>query len=58
MHFDIGLARGIVTVVWFLIFIAVCCWAWSGRRRQDFAAAARLPLEDAADAPARNGDDD
>lgn len=56
MHFDIGLASGIVTVVWLLMFIAVCWWAWSGRRRKDFAAAARLPLEDSADG-AHNGDE-
>jgi cytochrome c oxidase cbb3-type subunit IV len=37
----------VVTVVWFLAFVALCLWAWSGRRRKDFAAAARMPLEDA-----------
>lgn len=36
----------VVTVVWFLAFIGLCAWAWSGRRRKDFDAAARLPLEE------------
>ena len=35
-----------VTVVWFLAFIALCLWAWSGRRRKDFDAAARLPFDE------------
>jgi cytochrome c oxidase cbb3-type subunit IV len=37
----------VVTIVWFLAFIGLCVWAWSGRRRKDFDAAARLALDDA-----------
>lgn len=33
------------TVVVALIFFGVVAWAFSGRRRGDFAAAAQLPLE-------------
>jgi cbb3-type cytochrome oxidase subunit 3 len=34
-------------------FIGLCLWAWSSRRREDFAAAARLALDDApSDGPA------
>ena len=38
--------RSLITVVWFTTFVGLCLWAWSGRRRKDFAAAARLPFED------------
>jgi cytochrome c oxidase cbb3-type subunit 4 len=33
------------TVVVAVIFFGIVAWAWSGRRRDDFEAAARLPLE-------------
>lgn len=42
---DAGTWRGIFTVVMLLLFIAIWLWAWSGRRREEFDAAARLPLE-------------
>ena len=35
---------GIVTAILLASFIAGCIWAWSPRRKQDFDAAARLPL--------------
>jgi cbb3-type cytochrome oxidase subunit 3 len=50
MHLAIFMSS-MVTVVWFVAFIALCLWAWSRRRRADFAAAARIPLEEDA-APA------
>jgi cytochrome c oxidase cbb3-type subunit IV len=34
------------TLVAFTFFIGVVIWAWSGKRKQDFEALARLPLED------------
>ncbi|HWU83821.1 MAG TPA: cbb3-type cytochrome c oxidase subunit 3 [Rhodocyclaceae bacterium] len=43
---DINVLRSIITVVSFLLFIAIVCWAWSGRRKDEFEAAARLPLDD------------
>jgi cytochrome c oxidase cbb3-type subunit IV len=48
MSFEIslGLVRGLLTAILFAAFIALCFWAWSGKRRQDFADAAHLPLED------------
>ena len=45
MHL-IDLMTTVVTVVWFVAFVALCLWAWSSRRRKDYAAAARLPLDD------------
>jgi cytochrome c oxidase cbb3-type subunit 4 len=37
---------GIITGVLLLLFIGVCIWAFSPRRRRDFDAASRLPLDD------------
>ncbi len=42
---DPGTWRGIFAVVMLLLFIGICGWAWSARRKPDFDAAARLPLE-------------
>ena len=51
MHWDLTvILRSVITVVWFATFVGLCLWAWSGRRRKDFDAAARLPLEDAGGA--------
>jgi len=46
MHLDFDILSSVVTVVWLLAFIGLCIWAWSGRRRKDFEAAARLALDD------------
>jgi cytochrome c oxidase cbb3-type subunit IV len=43
---DITLARSIITVVSFGVFIVICWWAWSNVNRERFAEAAQLPLED------------
>lgn len=45
MTFDINFVRGIVTVLWFALFVGIWSAAWSRKRKGDFAAAARLPLE-------------
>ncbi len=45
MTFDLNLARGIITVVWFALFVALWIAAWSRKRHADFGAAALLPLE-------------
>ena len=51
----LGMVRGILTAALFAAFMALWFWAWSAKRRTDFAAAAALPLE--ADAtPASRGD--
>lgn len=38
--------RAIVTVSLFVLFMLLWLWAWSGKRREDFAAASRLPFAD------------
>jgi cytochrome c oxidase cbb3-type subunit 4 len=35
---------GILTAVLLVLFLGIVGWAWSRRRRDDFAAAAGLPL--------------
>jgi cytochrome c oxidase cbb3-type subunit 4 len=39
---------GIVTAILLVAFLAGSLWAYSGRRRAEFEAAARLPLEENA----------
>ena len=34
------------TILVFVIFIAIVIWAWSGKRKQSFDRASRIPLED------------
>ncbi|CAG4882573.1 protein of unknown function [Georgfuchsia toluolica] len=45
---DINDFRSLFTVLTFISFIAIVIWAWSGRRRKEFDAAARMVLEDEA----------
>ena len=42
---DIGTFRGLLTAVLMLLFVALVFWAYSRRRKEDFEAAARLPLD-------------
>lgn len=37
--------RGLFTIVMLVLFIAICRWAWSKKRKSDFDEAAKLPLE-------------
>ena len=41
---DVNDLRSVVTVLSFVAFIGIVAWAWSGRRRAAFDAAARLAL--------------
>jgi len=42
---DAGTLRGLFTVVMLVLFLAICFWAWSGRRKNTFDEMAHLPLE-------------
>jgi len=53
MDMDINTIRAAITVAAFLTFLAIVAWAWSSRRREDFEAAARLPLDEEDDATPR-----
>ena len=46
MHLDMNLFRSLITVTLFVLFILVCVWVWSPQRRDDYAAAARLPFDE------------
>ena len=41
-----GTLRGLATLVALLAFVGVVWWAWSGRQKQKFDDAARMPLEE------------
>jgi cytochrome c oxidase cbb3-type subunit 4 len=41
-----GLLQGLGTLVAMFAFVGVVAWAYSRRRKADFDAAARLPLEE------------
>ena len=43
---DINDFRGLLTAVIMFAFIGVWVWAWSKRRKPEFDASARLPLEE------------
>lgn len=50
---NVGLARGLLTLVLFLAFMTLWAWAWSKNRKDEFDLIARLPLEDHDAQPAR-----
>jgi cytochrome c oxidase cbb3-type subunit 4 len=43
---DIGVIRGLITLVLMVAFLAMVVIVWSRRRSAEFESAARLPLED------------
>lgn len=45
MSIDINVVRSVITLLWFALFIAIAVTAWSKRRRDEYSAAARIPLE-------------
>ena len=48
---DIGTARGLITLVIFVLFVGLWAWTWSRKRKPDFDEAAQLPLQDDDDRP-------
>ncbi|MBK6982386.1 MAG: cbb3-type cytochrome c oxidase subunit 3 [Betaproteobacteria bacterium] len=53
---DINAVRAGITVAALITFLCIVAWAWSSRRRADFEAASRLPLEE-DDAASPRGED-
>lgn len=41
-----SLIFSIWTVIVFFLFIGIVIWAWNGKRKQEFDAAAMIPLDD------------
>lgn len=48
MDLDSTLIRGGILIAMFVGFVGMWIWAWSKKRKPDFDAAARLPLEEDA----------
>jgi len=46
MHIDLNVIRSAVTVVLFVLFVLLCIYVYSDKRRAEFDAAARLPFDD------------
>ncbi len=46
---DINDLRSLFTVIAFAMFIGIVWWAFSDRRKKDYAEAAMLPLDDDSD---------
>ena len=47
---NMGVVRGLLTLILFLAFMTLWAWAWNKNRQAEFDRIARLPLED-QDAP-------
>ena len=43
---DLAMLRDLSTVVLMIVFIGVCVWAYSKKRKQRFTEAANLPFAD------------
>jgi len=43
---SLDFARALLTLFSFLLFIGICWWAYSGRRKARFDEAAHLPFDD------------
>jgi cytochrome c oxidase cbb3-type subunit 4 len=41
-----GTLSGIVTAILTILFLGVCVWAYSSRRKEQFSKAAQMPLEE------------
>jgi len=51
MNISIDDLRAAITVISFLVFLAIVWWAWSSRRKGQFEEAARLVLDDESAPP-------
>jgi cbb3-type cytochrome oxidase subunit 3 len=48
------IVRSLTTVALFLLYLALCAWTWSRRRRDEFDAAAQMPLDPFSDGEHRS----
>ena len=46
IELNMGIFRGLLTLILFLAFMTLWAWAWNKNRQPDFDRMARLPLED------------
>jgi cytochrome c oxidase cbb3-type subunit 4 len=43
---DVGTARGLITLLLMLAFVALVAWAYSKRRKKDFDEMAQMPFRE------------
>ena len=48
---DMGIVRGLITLLVLILFVGIWVWSWSRNRHNEFDAAARMPLADDASPP-------
>ncbi len=53
---DVNELRSVMTVVFFVIFLAIMAWAYSKKNRQEFEEAAAVPFLDDDAAEIKTGD--
>jgi len=46
IELNMGLVRGLLTLILFLAFMTLWAWAWNKNRKHDFDRMAQLPLEE------------
>ena len=51
---DLATFHSLWTIVVLVVFIGIVVWAWSGKRKQAFEEAARIPLDEDQPAPTRS----
>ena len=56
MELDMGVFRGLFTVVMIVLFVGLVLWAYSSKRKKTFDAAAQLPLEEHGNEPPQGRD--
>ena len=53
---DSGTVSGIVTAIFFVVFIGIVWWAYSKGNKQRFEDAGKLPFSEGEETPAKQGD--
>jgi cytochrome c oxidase cbb3-type subunit 4 len=54
MTMELSMIHAIWTIVLMLLFIGIVIWAWSGKQKARFDAAARLPFDEDPGVPTNN----
>ena len=53
---DIGFFRGMLTALLLVLFVGIWLRSWSSKRKQEYEAAARMPLGDDERPPETNNE--
>ena len=54
MTMELSMIHAIWTIVLMVLFIGIVVWAWSGKNKARFDAAARLPFDEDQQVPTNN----